>query len=104
MATEVTDDRARMRYEISDDGRQVGFVTYRLQPDLIDLVHTEIDPDHEGHGLAAVLVRSVLDDARSRGLAVLPTCPYVSTFIGEHADEYLDLVPEERRRRFGLAE
>jgi len=104
MATAVTDDRERMRYDISEGGRPVGFVTYRLRPDLIDLVHTEIDADHEGHGLAAILVRAVLDDARSRGLAVLPTCPYVATFIGEHADEYLDLVPAERRRQFRLTD
>jgi hypothetical protein len=104
MATAVTDDRDRMRYEISEDGRPVGFVTYRLRPDLIELVHTQIDRDREGHGLAAVLVGNVLDDARSRGLSVLPFCPYVATFIGEHADEYLELVPAERRHQFGLAD
>jgi len=104
MTTTVTDDRDRKRYVIAEDGDQVGFVTYRLQDGLIDLIHTEVDPDHAGRGLAGVLIRTVLDDARARGLAVLPHCPYVAGFIGSHRDDYLDLVPEDRRHRFGLAD
>ena len=103
MATTVTDDRDRRRYEITEDGEPVGFVSYRLGSDAIDLVHTEIDPDHSGRGLAGELVRTVLDDARARGLTVVPICPYVVKFIGDHADEYLDLVAADRRRQFGLA-
>ncbi|HEY4929138.1 MAG TPA: GNAT family N-acetyltransferase [Acidimicrobiales bacterium] len=102
MATTVTDDRDRRRYEITEDGEPVGFVSYRLGSDVIDLIHTEIDADHSGRGMAGVLIRTVLDDARARGLAVVPHCPYVVKFIGEHPDEYLDLVPEDRRREFGL--
>jgi len=103
MTTAVTDNRERQRYEIAEDGEQVGFVTYRLGHGLIDFVHTEVDPDHGGRGLAGILVRAALDDARARGLAVLPHCPYVAAFIGGHREEYLDLVPEERRNEFGLA-
>ena len=61
-----------------------------------------MDPDHRGRGLAGVLVRPVLDDARARGLAVLPHCPYVAAFIDGHREEYLDLVPVDRRAQFGL--
>jgi predicted GNAT family acetyltransferase len=43
-----------------------------------------------------------LDDARTRGLSVRPYCPYVATFIREHAQEYLDLVDEGDRARFDL--
>jgi predicted GNAT family acetyltransferase len=103
VSAEVTDDRERSRYEITEDGRPVGFLTYRTRPGLIDLVHTEIDPAHGGRGLAAVLVRHALDDARARGLAVIPHCPYVSRFIARHPDGYRDLVPAERRAQFGLA-
>ncbi len=35
---------------------------------------------------------------------MLPHCPYVAQFIGGHRDDYLDLVPEDRRRQFGLAD
>jgi len=103
MTTTVTDDRDAGRYVITEDGEQVGFVVYRLGPGRIEFVHTEIDPDHGGLGLAGTLVRAALDDARVRGLEVLPRCPYVASFIAGHREEYLDLVPEDRRDQFGLA-
>ena len=102
MTTAVTDDREHKRYLISEDGEQVGLMTYRLRSGLIELLHTEVDPDHGGRGLAGTLVRTVLDDARARGLEVVPLCPYVAEFIGEHRDAYLDLVPEGQRDQFGL--
>ena len=104
MTTAVTDNDARKRYEIAEDGEQVGFLTYRLGNGFIDMIHSEVDRNHSGRGLAGILVRFALDDARARGLTVVPSCPYVATFIGEHRDEYLDLVPEERREQFGLAD
>ena len=102
MTTEVRDDPGRKRFEIFEDGEQVGMATYRLGPGSIDFIHAEVEPDHGGRGLAGILVRTALDDARARGLAVLPHCPYVAKFIGEHREAYLDLVPEERRDLFGL--
>jgi len=103
MTTEVRDDREHDRYLLSVDGEVVGTLTYQLRPGLIDVIHTEVDPDYGGRGLAGILARAVLDDARARGLAVLPHCPYVARFISGHRDEYLDLVPEADRHRFGLA-
>jgi len=99
---DVRDDPKRNRYEIFEEGQPVGMATYRLGNGSIDVIHTEVDPDHGGRGLAGILVRAALDDALARHLAVLPHCPYVAKFIGEHRDEYLDLVPEARRDQFGL--
>ena len=102
MTTEVTDHPDRDRFELAEDGALVGLLTYRLTEGTIDLLHAEVDPGHRGRGLAGVLVRAVLDDARSRHLDVLPHCPYVSAFIDGHREEYLDLVPADRRMQFGL--
>ena len=101
MTTRVTDHPDRSRFELEEDGALVGLVTYRLTDGTIDLLHAEVEPAHRGRGLAGVLVRAVLDDARSRGLDVLPHCPYVAAFIDGHRDDYLDLVPEGRRTQFG---
>jgi hypothetical protein len=101
MTTDVRDDTTRKRYELTEDGTVVGFVTYRIDGGVIDLVHAEVDPDHGGRGLAGLLVTSTLDDARRRGLSVLPHCPYVRKYIDEHTDDFLDLVPAGRRAEFG---
>jgi uncharacterized protein len=98
---EVHDARDRERYEISLDGEVVGFTAYRAQPGLIAFVHTEIDESVQGRGLADTLIRSALEDARKRGLAVLPFCPFVKAFIERHR-EFEPLVPEAYREQFGL--
>jgi len=98
---EIADDVDGHRYEIRADGEPAGFVTYRLKAGLIELVHTEIDEEFEGHGLGSQLISFALDDARKRGLGVLPFCPFVNDYIQRHR-QYVDLVPEARRAEFGL--
>ncbi len=100
--TEVHDNPFEGRYEIRVGGRTAGFTTYKCKPDLIAFVHTEIDPSLEGRGLGSRLVGSALEDARERGLAVLPFCPFVNEFIRRHRDEYVELVPERYRQQFEL--
>ncbi len=98
---EIRDDRESGRYAISVDGEPAGFTQYRDRPPGLAFVHTEIDDRFEGQGLGSHLISFALDDARSRGLSVLPFCPFVRSYIQRHP-EYLDLVPEEKRAQFGL--
>jgi uncharacterized protein len=98
----IADNPAASRYEIHVDGDLAGFVEYRLLGEAISLIHTEVEPAFQGAHLATVLARFSLDDARKRGLAVLPYCPYISAWIRKHP-EYTDLVPTDRRADFGLA-
>jgi predicted GNAT family acetyltransferase len=79
------------RYELRSGDELVGVLAYRLHGEVIRLVHTEVRPEFDGQGHAATLTRAALDDARSRGLAVRPDCPYVAAYIDKHPD-YADLV------------
>jgi uncharacterized protein len=97
----VTDNPAESRYELHLGGELAGFVKYHLRGQQITLIHTEIDPRFQGAGLATHLARFSLDDARKRDLAVLPSCPYIRSWIRKHP-EYADLVPDGRRAEFGL--
>jgi uncharacterized protein len=98
---EVADAPERDRYELSIDGEVVGFTAYRTRPGLIAFVHTEVDERVQGRGLGERLIRFALEDARARGLAVLPFCPFVNAFIERHR-EFEALVPESYREQFGL--
>jgi predicted GNAT family acetyltransferase len=97
----------RNRYEISADGKPAGFTEYagpgsrQAAPGEIAFLHTEIDPAFGGQGLGGRLITFVLDDARKQGLAVIPYCPFVRSYIAKHP-EYLDLVPADRRGEFEL--
>jgi predicted GNAT family acetyltransferase len=101
MRIEIADNADEKRYEIRSDGELAGFLTYRPHSGLIELVHTEIDEEFEGRGLGSQLISFALDDARERGLAVLPFCPFVNDYIQRHR-QYVDLVPEGRRAEFEL--
>ena len=90
-AISVADRPDRDRYEIELDSERVGLLSYRLSGDIITHRHTEIDPSVGGRGLGSALVRSALNDARARGLRVIPACPFVAHFIVRHP-EYEDLV------------
>jgi uncharacterized protein len=91
MTVTVTDNPDAARYEIVVDGERAGFVTYRVAPGVITFLHAEVDPARERRGLGSRLVADALDDARARGLAVRPVCPFVVAFIETHPD-YADLV------------
>lgn len=102
MGPTVRDNTDLGRYEICVDDRVVGFGEYKLGPGRIAFLHTEVDEEVSGQGLARQLVVGALADVRRRGLAVLPFCPYVRRVIADSPGEYLDLVPEKDRARFGL--
>lgn len=97
----VTDNRDRNRYELREDDQLVGFSEYHFHGAELAFLHTEIDERYGGRGLGGELTHFALDDARSRGLRVLPYCPFVRAWIGKHP-EYLDLVPETHRTMFDL--
>jgi uncharacterized protein len=101
VATEVRNNAELNRYELRIDDELEGFVTYRERPGLIALVHTEVDKRLEGQGMASRLVSGALEDARARGLQVLPFCPFANSFIQRHP-EYAELVPEANRHQFHL--
>jgi hypothetical protein len=87
----VRDNPDELRYELVVDGDVAGEIRYRLRPDAVALVHTEVAPKLEGGGLGGRLVAGALDDIRERGLHVIPICPFVRGYIGRHP-EYGDLV------------
>jgi uncharacterized protein len=97
----VSDNRGKSRFEIEVDGEVAGYTSYQRGKDQIAFMHTEIEPAYEGRGLASQLIAAALDQARAEGLEVLPFCPFVRGYIADH-DEYLDLVPVERRAEFEL--
>lgn len=87
----VADNPDESSYDAYLDGRLVGVAAYQLEPDKITFTHTEVDEAYEGEGVGSALARFALDDARRRGLAVEPRCPFIASWIDRHPD-YRDLV------------
>jgi predicted GNAT family acetyltransferase len=85
-ALSVRDNRAELRYELVRGGDMLGFLLYRIEPDAVVLVHTDVDPANEGQGLGSVLVKGALDDLRDRGVRAVPLCPFVRAYIRRHPE------------------
>jgi predicted GNAT family acetyltransferase len=94
MILEVTHNADGERYEIHVDGELGGFtVAHPLDAGIVLFPHTIIEPAFEGQGLASKLVTGAFDDIRSRGLKIVPTCPYILGWLPKHP-EYHDLLAE----------
>lgn len=87
----ISDVPAEKRFEAMVDGTVAGRAEYILAGELIIFSHTETDPAFTGAGVGAALARHSLDEARRRGLVVMPICPFYQAWIGRHP-EYRDLV------------
>jgi predicted GNAT family acetyltransferase len=98
---DVRDNAAESRYEIVDGDELAGYLEYHDHNGRRALNHTVVEPAYEGKGVGSALVRGVLDEARSAGLAILPFCPFVRSYLERHP-EYVDLVPEDERPRVDL--
>lgn len=100
-STETRNNEERSRYEVLVGGEAAGYIDYRLNGETITAIHTRVGEEFQGMGLAGRLATELLEDARRTGRNVLPQCGYVASYI-EKNEEYLDLVPAERRSEFGL--
>lgn len=90
-AYRVDHDDAERSYTISVGDQVIGRLEYRRSGQVLTMIHTEVDPDRQGQGVASALVQRALEDARDRGLHVVPTCPYVATWVDRHPD-FADLI------------
>ncbi len=94
----IRDNPAESRYE-TRIGDAVAVLEYeRDAGNQIALIHTEVPSALEGRGIAGKIVRFALDDARARGLEVIPVCPYVVSYLKRHPDD-LDVVAPNARPR-----
>jgi uncharacterized protein len=90
----VRDNPDERRYELLRGGELVGEIRYRVKPGAIVLLHTEVAPSAEGQGLGGRLVAGALADIRSRGLRLVPVCPFVAAYIRRHPEQR-DLVARD---------
>ncbi|MCC6415080.1 MAG: N-acetyltransferase [Opitutaceae bacterium] len=76
---------APRRYTVEADGG-TAFLEYELEGAVMTFTHTFVPPELRGRGLAEILVRRALADARDANRRVVPQCSYVARFIARHAE------------------
>ena len=89
METKVVHDEANKRYGMFLGDGRVGLMDYSLAPGEIHLVHTEVDPAHQGKNLAAILLRESLADIRAKNKEkVVPVCSYTVRYMEKHPETH----------------
>ena len=90
LAEELVDNIDQGRFELHRDGDLVGWLYYtRLKPNRYALQHTEVESSHQHQGVAAGMVRRVLDEIRSREGTITAICPFAVDYLSRttaHAD------------------
>jgi predicted GNAT family acetyltransferase len=86
----VVDNTTAHRLEIVDGGA-VAFLTYRMKGDAVEYLHSETPAELQGRGYASALAKFALERDKASGRKVIPTCPFVKTYIERHP-EYASLV------------
>lgn len=92
MEQKVIHEKENKRFIIYTDSGEA-YVEYRLDNNEMDLYHTFTNPALRGKGLAALVARAALEFAKENNLKVIPTCPYIQTFISRNV-EFKNLVEE----------
>lgn len=96
----IVNNEAAHRYELPLAGN-MAVVTYNLSAPNLMITETLVPPELEGQGVASRLAKHVLGDARSRGLLVLPVCPFFAAYLQKHP-EHADVVHPTYRQILGL--
>ncbi len=88
-ALHLADVEERQRYEarLGDGGPLAALISYERSATWVKLLHTEVQEGFEGQGISSQLVAWVISDARARGVAVIPRCPFVIRWLERHPDQ-----------------
>lgn len=69
-------DEAGLRSVAKHNGVQIGECDFRDSEKGWTIVHTEVDPEYEGRGIAKRLVYKLVETAERRKKEVIPVCSY----------------------------
>jgi predicted GNAT family acetyltransferase len=83
----VEHEETAQRFVVHLDGADAELTYTRPDAPTIDLQHTEVPEAGRGRGVADALAGAAFAYARSQGLKVMPTCPFVRRWLEHHPEE-----------------
>jgi len=92
MKIEKHDDGKKGYFELLDDKKQLGKMTFTWAgPKKFIIDHTEVDPGYKGEGLGRKLVKAGVDFAKENKLKIIPLCPFAKKII-EKNEEFQEVL------------
>jgi len=88
---EVTENN---RFELKED-QSIAFIEFdKIEPNILDLVHTEVPDALEGKGVGSKLVEGALQYSRDNELKIIPSCPFIKSYIDKNP-QWKDLIVQK---------
>lgn len=82
------------RFELEVVGK-IAFIEFdKIEPNILDLVHTEVPEELSGKGVGSKLVEGALNYCKENGLLVIPSCPFIKKFMDKHT-QWNDLIAQK---------
>ena len=109
MSDQIIVERKGSIYFVRFEDGSKAYLAVRENPErgIMELIETYTPPQHRGKGVAKAMVRRALEDARMKGLKIVPICSYSVYYFIKHpeerdvlADEFKELGDEGLRRYF----
>lgn len=94
IAVTYSESDTKGRYGASIDGvaNEAELTISKVTPKLIIADHTYVPDDLRGNGIAGILARRLIADARDRGQRIVPLCPFVRSFTEKRREEFADVI------------
>ncbi|WP_396177708.1 GNAT family N-acetyltransferase [Flavobacterium sp.] len=74
------------RFEL-EHNESIAFIEFdKIEPNILDLVHTEVPKEVAGNGVGSKLVEGALQYCKQNDLNVIPSCAFVKNFINKHPE------------------
>ena len=81
-------------FDLFYDAEKAGFLEYNKNKEgILEITHTEVDPEFGGKGLGTELVKAAVAEAKKNSLKINSLCPYAKKVI-EKTTEFKDLLVE----------
>jgi predicted GNAT family acetyltransferase len=81
----IDHDRSTQEFTADVDGHRA-VLNYLLADDVMTITHTGVAPAIRGRAIAAELMRSALQVAKTAGWRVNPVCSYAAAYMRRHPD------------------
>jgi hypothetical protein len=85
MTGDFRDNEALHHFELTEQGL-TAFASYRRNDNVVTIPHVEAPVALRGKGTADRLMQGIVEQARSKGFKISPTCPYARVWFQRHAD------------------
>ena len=86
------DDGNKGAFYVSQNDKTLAEMTYVWAgADRIIIDHTDVDPSLKGKGVGKQMVGKAVEFARSKGISIVPLCPFAKSVFGK-VPEFRDVL------------